>query len=157
MISRRTLFSGSKLSTQSLVKKSCNTLMITRDLIVGESAIDRLINDANRDALLSSGQLLSWGDYFLRLWSGDGVPLALLEGHYGIVNGARELADGRVLSWDTEGSLRLWSSEGAAAAVLEEHAPVYRSIGRCRSDVALVVDAVGEPGGSRACRLVLLF
>jgi WD40 repeat protein len=73
---------------------------------------------------LRSRNILSWGDGPLRLWSADGAPIATLEGHYGGVFGARELSNGRILSWDAEGGLRLWTEEGVPIASLEFHTKV---------------------------------
>ena len=50
-------------------------------------------------------------DHTLRLWSDEGAPLAVLEGHEDYVTGARALADGRFLSWSDDDTLRLWSDE----------------------------------------------
>jgi WD40 repeat protein len=66
---------------------------------------------------------LSWSeDNTLRLWSEDGVSLAVLEGHAGVVNGALELADGRLLSWSDDKNVRLWSEDGVPLTVLEGRA-----------------------------------
>ena len=48
--------------------------------------------------------------------------LAVLEGHTQLVEGALALANGRLLSWSSDGSLRLWSGHsGAYVAILEGH------------------------------------
>ena len=71
---------------------------------------------------LEDGRILSWSkDGTLRLWSPEGVPLAVLEGHAAGVNGAAGLADGRILSWGEDGTLRFWSREGGTLEVLQGH------------------------------------
>jgi hypothetical protein len=49
---------------------------------------------------------------------------ASLEGHRGIVRGALELSDGRLLSWANDSRLRLWGEEGTFIASLEGHSSV---------------------------------
>jgi hypothetical protein len=69
------------------------------------------------------GRFLSWSDdNNLRLWSEDGVSLAVLEGHVGVVNDALELADGRLLSWSDDKTMRLWRRDAVPLAVLEGQA-----------------------------------
>ena len=65
-------------------------------------------------------------DGTLRLWDGQsGALLGTLEGHTSWVNGALELADGRLLSWAGDGTLRLWDGQSGAPleAVSEKDAP----------------------------------
>lgn len=48
--------------------------------------------------------------------------LRVFEGHTGGVNGALDLADGRIVSWSIDGTLRLWDVEsGLVLRVLEGH------------------------------------
>jgi hypothetical protein len=44
-----------------------------------------------------------------------------MKGHSHHVSGARELNDGRLLSWSADGTLRLWASDGTALAELQGH------------------------------------
>jgi WD40 repeat protein len=44
-----------------------------------------------------------------------------LDGHTDIVRGAKELSDGRLLSWSNDQTLRLWDANGAPLTVLEGH------------------------------------
>jgi len=57
-------------------------------------------------------------DHTLRLWTGDGQPLRVLEGHKHGVEGALELQDGRLLSWSADHTLRLWTADGQPLRVL---------------------------------------
>ena len=82
-----------------------------------------------RALTLTNNRVLTWvGDHgsdhhHLRLWDTEqGEPIALLRGHSAKVNGATELADGRLLSWSDDHTLRLWDGEsGAALTVLKGH------------------------------------
>ena len=47
--------------------------------------------------------------------------LAVLEGHTYTVNGARVLADRRLLSWSADKTLRLWDSNSACQVILQGH------------------------------------
>jgi WD40 repeat protein len=52
--------------------------------------------------------------------------LAVLEGHTNGVNGAVQLADGRILSWSDDKTLRIWDTDGRPISVLEGHTSVVR-------------------------------
>jgi WD40 repeat protein len=67
---------------------------------------------------LEDGRILSWSiDGTLRLWDGNSVPLATLEGHQDTINGALALPDGRILSWSEDRTLRLWGGDGRPRAM----------------------------------------
>ncbi len=72
---------------------------------------------------VSGGRILSCAVKKLCLWDGQsGALLTTLEGHTQMVRGARELSDGRLLSWSWDHSLRLWDGlSGAPLAILEGH------------------------------------
>ena len=63
--------------------------------------------------VLRDHRIISWAnnDSNLRIWDpNDGRCLAVLEGHSGMVCGARTFADGRILSWASDYTLRLWDN-----------------------------------------------
>ena len=71
---------------------------------------------------LADGRILSWSnDESLRLWNGDGTPIAMLTGHTSSVRGAVQLADGRILSWSNDESLRLWQLDGTPITTMAGH------------------------------------
>ncbi|WP_207561023.1 AAA family ATPase [Sulfurimonas aquatica] len=80
-------------------------------------------------AVLEDGRIPSYSkDKTLRLWSSEGEPLRILEGHTSTVKGAKILEDGRILSYSADNTLRLWSNEGKALAVLEGHTSYVNGI-----------------------------
>jgi WD40 repeat protein len=63
------------------------------------------------EIFLTDDRILSWGylDNTLRIWSNkDQIELAVLSGHTNTVSSAKELIDGRILSWSRDNTLRLW-------------------------------------------------
>lgn len=74
---------------------------------------------------LSSGRILSWGvakndncdpecsivDNWLKLWDGDGEIIATLTGNQKPILGAKQLQDGRILSWSYDADIRIWQEE----------------------------------------------
>ena len=72
--------------------------------------------------VLTDNRVLAWSgtdDHALHIWCLEtGEALARLEGHAKPVKGARELSDGRVLTWGYDG-MRVWDgASGACVAVL---------------------------------------
>jgi WD40 repeat protein/Flp pilus assembly protein TadD/limonene-1,2-epoxide hydrolase len=79
------------------------------------------------------GQFVSWaskvheypiaheGDRTIRLWSEQGKPLAVFEGHAGSVEGVIETREGHFLSWSDDNTLRLWSAALKPFEDLEGH------------------------------------
>ncbi len=57
------------------------------------------------------GRFLSWDYDTLLLWTNEGRPLAIIEGHDRRITGAFETYDGCFLSWGDD-NIRLWTKEG---------------------------------------------
>ncbi|MDX1995789.1 MAG: hypothetical protein SF029_25625 [bacterium] len=72
---------------------------------------------------LRDGRFLSWdSNSLIRLWTSDGLPLLVLQGHdSGSINGVLELANGRLLTWGSDKTLRVWSSDMTPLHILEGH------------------------------------
>lgn len=69
----------------------------------------------NHAILLSDGRVLCWGGNTLHIWNwAKGAALLALEGHAHGVEGALELPDGGILSWDRKGGAYLWRAAGTA-------------------------------------------
>jgi WD40 repeat protein len=68
-------------------------------------------------------------DKTARLWDGDGRPLAVLEGHAGVVFSAEFAPDGRrILTASADNTARLWDSDGGPLAVLKGHGSLVNSV-----------------------------
>jgi WD40 repeat protein len=98
----------------------------------GENVVVGYDLDAQRTAPPGIHPLrVAYPDTTLRLWSAEGQPLRILEGHTVGVTNALALADGRLLSWSwwpTDHTLRLWSAEGEPLHVLEGHTDYVKCV-----------------------------
>ncbi|MCB1956037.1 MAG: TIR domain-containing protein [Rhodocyclaceae bacterium] len=75
--------------------------------------------------LLRDGRFLTWqariqfpGRHTAMLWGADGTPGPVLEGHERMLEGAFELADGSLVTFDQGTGLRIWTSAGELQAVV---------------------------------------
>ncbi|MCL4256162.1 MAG: hypothetical protein KJ043_20560, partial [Anaerolineae bacterium] len=59
---------------------------------------------------------LTDGDNSINLWDADGTHITMLNGYT-----ARELSDGRIVSWSADGTIRLWNSDGFPITYLAGH------------------------------------
>jgi WD40 repeat protein len=75
---------------------------------------------ALRRQIAALGALIPLNEPVYELQAG-GYLLRILRGHEGVVLGALELRDGRLLSWSGDGTLRLWAADGTERAVLRGH------------------------------------
>ena len=73
--------------------------------------------------ILSDGRILSRSGKEIRIWDTEkrkfwngkkGKTIAFLRGHSDYVSGAKELADGRILTWSADNSLRIWDVNSAS-------------------------------------------
>jgi WD40 repeat protein len=73
--------------------------------------------------LMGDGTLLSWGPGPLMVWDPvAGTALRELQGHRARVCGVRQLPDGRLASWSSDGCIRVWNPGlGTCDAVLERY------------------------------------
>ncbi len=89
--------------------------------------------------LLADGRFLTWqsqprspASHTAMLWRVDGTPGPTLAGHERILQGAWELADGHLVTFDQGLSLRIWSAAGVLEAVVGKahlHADFTRPLG----------------------------
>ncbi len=69
-----------------------------------------VIETRNGGGFVSSGV-----DDLLAFWDRSAEPQLIFEGHEDCVNGALELADGRIVSWSDDGTVRVWNADGSVA------------------------------------------
>lgn len=77
--------------------------------------------------LLADGRFLTWQSqlrsparHTAMLWRADGTPGRELSGHDRMLQGAFELADGRLVTFDQRPNLRIWSAAGGLEKVIDK-------------------------------------
>jgi len=81
------------------------------------------VESCNGAIRLTGERFMTWGGEALKLWDErDGTCISVLDGHrkghQGFVRGAREMPDGRLLVWSSDGSLRLWDANDRLSPLL---------------------------------------
>ena len=79
--------------------------------------------------LLDDGRFLTWQQgtaggnsgtvHTAMLWSPDGTPGPVLEGHAQRIRGGFQVTEGHIVTWDHGGGLRFWSADGRPETVVE--------------------------------------